>query len=69
MTKKLVQPASDPVEARDLSDRYPQETARLSSLIDAYLASETPPQTPSEPLNEPLDDQLRERLRALGYAE
>jgi arylsulfatase A-like enzyme len=70
---RLVEPASDPAEERDLSDRYPQEAARLSALLDAYLASETPLKTPlktpPEPLDEYLEEQLQERLHALGYAE
>jgi arylsulfatase A-like enzyme len=66
---RLVEPASDPVEVRDLTARHPQEAARLSELLDAYLASEAPSHTPSEPLDEHVDEQLRERLRALGYAD
>jgi len=67
---RLVQPESDPAEARDLSTERPQELRRLNALLDVYQALGPSVRVDTDATAEGIEDpDLHERLRALGYAD
>jgi arylsulfatase A-like enzyme len=60
---------SDPNEEQEVSARFPDETQRLSALIDAYRSRAAATTDPKSTQTQDVDADTLERLRELGYVD
>jgi len=65
--EQLFQPAADPAERVETSERHPDVVERLRARLDRAL--EDARSRPGAVVREDIDPELRARLRELGYAE
>ena len=60
---------SDPREEHEVSARFPDETQRLSALVEAYRGAAAATTDPKSTPTHDVDADTLERLRELGYLE